>query len=296
MTVRIMSRTRLIQLPSSAQLGAGLRAGPGLVGYKGSLGALTTLNPGGTPPSGCSWDVNTLIINSNNITLDHYLINGSVFANGSNPTVTNCKLQVPAGEIFGIVLNGTGKGTLTVNDCTIIGNATSGSPQVNGIASDSILSTQRCDVSGTGDGIHFISNGSLVSQAYIHDLAFIDEGQHCDGMQGFNHTSTGTFTIEHSYVGPIFSTIGTPCNSSLTFGPPSDNAEPLSTPTVNNNYLASGLFHLRVNYRQQNGTVTNNNIGPLSVGEFGLLVVEQPASVTTWSNNRDNSGTLIPQP
>jgi hypothetical protein len=42
--------------------------------------------------------------------------------------------------------------------------------------------------------------------------------------------------------------------------------------------------------------VTNNNFGPLNGAEFGLVSVEQPASIATWTNNRDSGGSLIPQP
>jgi hypothetical protein len=279
------------------QLSPGVRATPGTVGYLGSLGALTALHVGDPTPTGTFWDGSALRVFQDNVILDRLHVYGSIFVTASDITVTNCVIDVLPGEFFGITVNGAGRGFLTVTDTTVIGNATSGSPQVNGISSDSGLIARRCDVSGTGDGIHFNAiTGTLVSQCYVHDLAFIDESQHCDGMQGFNDSVPGSFTVEHCYVGPVFSTLGTPSNSALTFGPPSNNTEPLCTPTVNNNFFDNGLYHLRVGYRQQNGVVTNNDFGDVNAGEFGTVAVSDPPSVTTWTNNRDHNGNLIPQP
>jgi hypothetical protein len=156
-------------------------------------------------------------------------------------------------------------------------------------------------VSGTGDGIHIVSQSSaadaIISQCYVHDLAFVDESQHCDGIQVFNNGSgPGFFTVEHNYVARTVSTIGTPLNAALTCGTPTSDSTPLATPTITNNYFQSGLYHLRINFRLQNATVTNNDLGPLYADEFGILSVEEPASIATWSNNRDSTGTLIPQP
>lgn len=307
MPVRV-GRSRFVPAPAGGgggQLAAGVRAGPGTVGYLGDTGDLTVLNSGDALPGGWSanWDSGSLVVGASNVTIDHYRINATVTFTGSNPTMTNCIVNaiIPS-NIFGVTLNGTGKGTFTITDTTVIGSSAPPSTTlVNGISSDSSLIARRCDVSGTGDGIHFVANPtvtSLVSQCYVHDQAFIDESQHCDGIQIFNHeTTAGLATVEHCYIAKTVSTIGTPMNSALTSGTPTADASPLATITCNNNYFASGLFHLRVNFRVQNTVVTNNDWGPLdAVNEFGLISIEVPSAVATWTNNRDSTGTLIPQP
>lgn len=274
------------------------RAAPGTVGYLGAPGALTVLNVGDPPPAGTFWDGSAFRIFTDDFVLDHYRINATVFITASNVTVSNCVVHCNADDFYGITVNGAGRGVLTVTDTTVVGNSTGTSPQVNGISSDSDILVRRCDVSNTGDGIHFIANpGCLISQCYIHDLSFVNEAQHCDGIQGFNSASPGgNFTVEHCYVGPIFSTIGTPGNSGLTFGPPSDNAEPLCTPTVNNNYFDNGGYHLRIGFRQQNGTITHNDFGDINPTEFGYISVEQAASITTWADNRNENNGIITSP
>lgn len=293
MPVRV-ARGRVLQAPTQqGQLAAGVRAGSTTVGYLGSLGALTTLNPGGSPPSGTSWDGNTLIIASSG-TFDHYLINGGVVITGSNnPTVTNCRIVAAANEIYCIAHNGTG--TLTITDCTIVGSLAGTNPQVNGIASDGGLVARRCHVTQSGDGIHWVSNGALISQCYVGPLRFTDEAQHCDGMQVFQDSVDGVFTVEHCYVAQTTSTIGTPMNSALTYGPASATG-PLITPTIDDNYFEAGLYHLRNGFQVRNAVVTNNDIGPLHSGEFGLVDNSAGNTYATWSNNRDSGGNPIPSP
>lgn len=291
-------------------LAAGVRAGPSApVGYRGDNSALTVLNVGGSRPAEWNsvWDTGTLVVQGANVTIDHYRINASVVFTNSNPTMTNCVVTANPGDIFGVALSGGGRGYLNISDTTVIGqpDIPNSEPQTNAIVSDSGLIAVRCDVSGTGDGIHHVAQSgtpSKISQCYVHDLAFIDEEQHCDGLQGFNPyetTNPGAYIIEHSYVAAVFSTGGTPMSGGSTAGPPTANTEPLVTGTYNNNFIGGGLYHLRINFRHQNTVVTNNNLGTVAVGEFGLYVVEQPASIATWTNNRqgsDGSGTLIPQP
>lgn len=297
------ARQGTIARPHIAQLAAGIRASRGKAGYIDSQTALTVLNVGDSLPAGWNahWDVNTLVVQGDNVTIDHYRINADVVFTGDDPTVTNCKIYPRPGAIFGVTINGSGHGVLTVTDTTVVGDATSGSAQVNGISSDSGLVARRCDVSNTGDGIHIVAQPSaadaIISQCYIHDQAFVDESQHCDGIQVFNNPSSpGSFTVEHTYVAQTLSTIGTPLNAALTCGTPTSDSTPLATPILNNNYFQSGLYHLRINFRLQKASVANNDIGPLYPDEFGILSVEEPASIGTWTNNRDATGALVPQP
>ena len=279
------------------QLAEGQRAVPGSVGYLGDEGALTVYNPGDPLPSGAVWDGDAFRVDASGFTLERFLIRAEVVSYGANPTFRQGVIECGSGTTFGITVNGSGLGVLTVEDVTVRRSppATSGDVQTNGISSDSALVARRCDVSGSGDGIHVVAGGgSLVSQCVIHDLAFVDEEQHLDPIQVFSGAG-GAITVEHCWVGPAFSAGGTPPNSSLTCGF-ATNSGPIITPTIHNNYFASGLYHLRVGYRVTGAVVTGNDLGSLSPGEFGLVSVTEPSSVATWSGNRDGGGQTIPQP
>ncbi|HSX42855.1 MAG TPA: hypothetical protein VLF59_02095 [Candidatus Saccharimonadales bacterium] len=296
------SRRAAIAEPILRQLAAGVRASKRRVGYLGSEAALTVLNNGDPLPGGwnASWQSGALVINAANVTLDHYRINGCLVFQGSSPTVTNCKIYSNPGSFYGIALNGGGAGgVLTVTDTTVVGDPSSGSAQVNGISSDSGLVARRCDVSHTGDGVHMVAQpnqaDAIISQCYVHNLAYIDEAQHCDGVQIFNNSvSNGYFTVEHCSVPQSLSTIGTPMNSAMTCGTPSGDPSMVSTPIVNNNYFEGGAYHLRLNFRLHNATVTNNDLGPLVSGEFGTVSADSPMAI--WSNNRDSNGSQIANP
>lgn len=294
-----------LEVPAAPPVGTlppGVRAGLGTVGYLGPMGDLTVLNPGDPTPAGTFWDTNALIVGSDDVHLDHYHIMGSVFVDGHDGcVVSNCVVEPapPPDGIVGIHLNGTGTGLLTVTDTTVIGHPNLGTstPQASGISSDDGLIAIRCDVSNTGDGIHwFTRDGNLVSQCCVHDLAFIDEAQHCDLTQAFEGDPGATFTVEHCFFDAVFSTLGTPANSACTCGQSSDNAVALTTAIYNNNWFGNGAYHLRINWRMTDCTVTNNDFGQLYETEFGLVDTPDPAQITTWSNNRDHLGDLIPQP
>lgn len=308
---------RRLLAPAAGVLAAGVRAGPGLVGYLGSSGALTTINLNGSVPGAwnATWDTGTLVIRANNLTIDHYRINASVVFTGANPTITNSIIHANAGDVFVAYHAVSSAGYFTVTDCTIIGtpNLATTPPgyQVNGISGDSGQVFRRNDVSGSGDGIHFVSGSptaSIISQNYIHDLSYVDDndiaagdpvdGQHCDGTQMFNNeTTTGSYLFEHNYIAEVFSTRRVVAmNSASTFGPVGGTSLPISTGTINNNFFEGGAYHLRVNFKQTGVVVTNNDFGPTHATEFGPISFDEPAAVATWSNNRDSNGNLIPQP
>lgn len=282
-------------------LAAGVRATAGRVGYLGSPADLTVINVNDPLPGGWSahWDTGTLVVQGNNVTIDHYRINASLVFSGADPVVTNCIVRPNANDIFGIQLSSE-TGVLTVTDTTVIGNGTGVTPQVHGIGSDAGLIARRCDVSQTGDGIHIEAQpnpaNAIISQCYIHDQAYIDESQHCDGVQVYNNgLGESFFTIEHTAIRRTTSTLGTPMNAAFTCGPAS-GSDPLATPTINNCFFESGLYHMRVNFRLQDAVITNNDFGPIHASEFGLFVVEEPIIIDSWSNNRDSGGNLLANP
>lgn len=278
-------------------LAAGARASSTTVGYFPEYGALTTYNPGGTPPTGWAWDGDALISTTSNAVLNLALVNGAVVDNDGGATITKCRILCPVGQIYGVTAAGTGIGFTTVEDTTVVG-AASGAFQVNGISSDDGLIARRCHVTQTGDGIHLTTKtGTLVSQCYVGNLRFIDEEQHLDGMQIFQDDTTGSVTVEHCYIARTVSTIGTPINAALTMGPPTESG-PTFTPTINNNFFESGLYHLRFNHMARNAVVTNNDFGPIHASEFGYHEFDtgNGSTYATWSNNRDENGSLLAAP
>lgn len=145
--------------------------------------------------------------------------------------------------------------------------------------------------------MHFVGPGSLLSQCVLRDQAFVDESQHADGAQVYKATTPGSYTIEHSW----FDASGAEgtnleANSCITQGPAPSQTDGtnLLTVTINNNQFNGGLHQLRMDGDLTNCAVTNNDFGPDTT--FGPVFVRNPASIATWSNNRDHLGNLIPRP
>jgi hypothetical protein len=82
--------------------------------------------------------------------------------------------------------------------------------------------------------------------------------------------------------------------------PPAAQTDMLMTAKVDNNFFAEGLYHLRINFRMQNSIITNNDLGLLTTGgphnEFGLVDVQTPGQIITWSNNKDGHGNIVNNP
>jgi hypothetical protein len=125
----------------------------------------------------------------------------------------------------------------------------------------------------------------------------VDEAQQCDGIQLFNNGEGDQAAVEHSYIARTLSTqLGTPLNSAITFGTAANDGTPNAVVMANNNYFESGVYHLRANYCLTGTVITNNDFGPLFSGEAGLVDVAVPASLATWSGNRDSTGSTIATP
>ena len=279
-------------------LGEGIRASSTNVGYFPQYGALTEYTPAGAAPTGWAWDTNALITTTDNAVLNLAFINGGVvFAGHQNPTVTKCLVQMPAGQSAGITLNGQTKGTFTVHDTTFIGTLEGSTFAQNGISSDDILDCRRCHITYSGDGVHAVGNGSLISQVYVGPLRFLDEEQHCDGIQIFqDNTTNGAITIEHSYVYSSHSPLETPFSAAATMGPATAGGVTI-TPLINNNWFGGALGSLRCNFETKNCVITNNDFGPLPPGPWSYFSWEPPnTTIATWSNNRDENGDTIPPP
>lgn len=287
-------------------MGAGIRASSTNVGYFPAFGALTEYVPGGTPPAGWAWDGEALISTGPNSVLNLALINGGcVVDDDGGAVITKSRIVCgPTNNFVGITLNGTNKGFLTVEDTTVVGNLV-GTRQGNGISSDDGLIARRCHVTRTGDGIHFCSKtGTLISQCYVGQQRYDDVEQHCDGVQQFMDDANGSFTFEHSFIDETVSTYpgGLPdaMSAGMTMGPPVDTPPIVYTPTLVNNYYASGGYHLRFNYMCRNAVVTDNDFGPIRAANGEVAYHDFDPGIgntyTTWSNNRNEIGNLIPAP
>jgi hypothetical protein len=302
------------------QLAAGERASAGTVGFLGNPAELIVLNPGdplaGTVFEGTSstWDGDVLEVRANDIVIDGYAINSVVLhASGVNMTIRNCVVTVPQGAFYGIYRNGPNQGHTVIEDTTVICTPGPGITYTGAaIECDGRLTVRRCDVSGSGDAIHItgwpgtgFSDSTLVSQVYIHDLAFLDEEQHADYIQCYNSVSNYTvdggqcyLTIEHSAMDISVGPAGAAYSAGITMGKspndPTANSGPLLAAKVHNNLIPAGAYHLRLQYRQSNCVVTNNDLGFRNVanGETGLSSVEPQSTIDslTWSGNVDGNG------
>lgn len=283
------------------QLGAGVRATPGSVGYLGTPGSLITLNPGdsfvGTPLQGTAsdWSGGALLVRGSNITIDGYRINAPVyFESGTNHILRNSVVTAPDGAIYGVGGNDTGS-TLTVEDCTIITHLAYGA-----LHSAGRLVARRCDISGAenaivayGKGTNF-ATGTIITQCYMHDLGFTDLSQHADTIQVSQHPTIPTFiTIEHSLLARSTGPGGVAISSSITVGN-NGGTDAVIAAQIDNNAILAGGFHLRVEERTANCVITNNNLGLVDApsGEFGLAVIT-PGSYVTFSGNVDGSGNPV---
>ena len=304
----------------SGPVAPGERASAGTVGYLGDPGDLIVLNPGdsfvGTVFEGTSttWDGNALLINASNLVIDGYRINASVtHTGGLNLTVRNSVIVTPQGQFWCLSTDlGPGLGNFLIEDTTIIGTPGPGISTIGtAVGCDGRLVLRRCDISGVGDMVHpcgyqgaNFAGGTIISQCYLHDGTFLDNEQHADYIQCTN-TNSGylgdagqTFiTIEHCAtdisLGPAGVAYSSGFTSGHTTGGPSEFVGPHLSLKVDNCYMPSGAYHLRIQARMNNCVVTNNDFGFRNAvnDEFGLSAIDAfAASTITWSNNIDGNG------
>lgn len=297
------------------------RAGPGTVGYLGNPASLVTINPNdsltGTPVDGiASWDSGVLRINGSNVTVSGIRLNAVVYhGSGANCTIQNCIINAPAPGALGsgfsaISQSSVDRGTLTVLDTTITCGTAGTNVVSTAVASESRLIMRRCDVSGAGDGIHTVgipgstyTDGSIIDACYVHDLSFLDEAQHLDGIQLFNadvnNTTLDTYClIQNCRTDACYGPSGEAMNSGATVGTSPDDQVGLKIQIkLDNNAFNSGAYHLRIGYRTLNCVVTGNSFGTFTPSgphaEFGLVDVSDPAAITLWKNNRTTNGQTV---
>ena len=286
------------------QIDPGILATPTNVGYRGDPGILKELTPGSPLPSslGASrWDGTAIIVNGETTprSLEGYHVTGCIVS--SVPiTVKHCVVEPQIGDLFGITGSGTSS-VVRVEDTTIIGSGDpaigpSSNTQVNGISSDGRLYAVRCYMRGTSDGIHAVYHGSdeasgfLISQCWIQNT-FLDDEQHCDGLQFYNPLTIGYGTVEYTAISPgVYSPTGQALNASLTSEAPTGPAN--ATLIVVGNSFPAGAFHFRAGDGLHLRAL-NNNLGFVDTahGEFGLVSVT--ADVIEWTGNVDGNGNPV---
>jgi len=309
-TPGLMSPVRLIQrgLPGGAdtQLAAGVRASAGTVGYLGAPhSGARTLNPGDAIPaelSGCTWDGSTLLVPAGSgRMIDNWRINGGIDTSASttNLTISNCYINGAADSTYGILLRGSG---CTVTGTTVTGQRTD-LQQGESISFDTTGTVIRCDLMGYQDVIGI--SGGLISQCFMHDPAMASTGAaappreyHTDGIQIFG--SVAPLTIEHSWID-----IRTP-DGHATDNVTGDACVYADLPspvvhdvTVNNCFLAGGVYCLIWQTDSYNLVFTNNDFGydPADTSGLGEFTIDSgPSGVTTWSGNRHRDGTACTYP
>ena len=297
------------------------RAGPGTVGYLGSPGALTTINPNdsliGTPVEGIgSWDTGVLRINGSDVVVQNIRLNAAIYhGSGTNCTIQNCVINCPAPGSLGtgtsaISQSSVDRGTLTVLDTTVTCGTSGTSVISTAVASEYRLIMRRCDVSGGGDGIHTVgipgstyTDGSIIDACYIHDLSFLDAAQHADAIQLFNadvnNLSTDTYClITNCRTDAAYGPSGEAMNSGITLGTSPDDQVGLKIQVLlQNNAFNSGAYHMRIGYRTANIEVVGNSLGTLTTSgphaEFGLVDISDTAAVTLWRDNRTDAGQIV---
>lgn len=281
---------------------------PGSVGFLGNPSTdLTHYAPPGSglpgdgvAPAGCAWQSYGLRCDGPYpLVLDHVYIHGGLYLTDDAPVMlqaTNSIIEAGTGdELSPIQLaEGTGTGDVQLTDCTfrwIEGTNTNGEDiGATLFIGNQTLHANRCDVSGMPQAFDPPSNGSAVTNCWLHDLIQNNTDplnpSHIDVI--FCQGGTGTLLIQGNYVdGPMSGAV----NSAVFLQ--SVPASPIEGITIDKNFLNGCNFGVR-NENGDNIVVTNNVFGTFLVGDAILI---SPATIGTWTNNKHASdGSTVTQP
>lgn len=277
-------------VPPAGVLVPGIAPQPGQVGYLGAVGDLKVINSAATAPPGTRWvDPGYLQIDSDTVTLDKVYVQGGVDYYGKGVlTVSNSIIE--GGSAWFVLIGRSQGGHMTVTDSTLRWKTGAPYPSNWGngaIHGDTTMTVQRCDISGTPDGIQNGPGNSLFDQNYIHNLAMIGtypNNTHNDGIQfyggpniivRYNRIDLGSFDGQHQ-------------NGALFF------QGTFNSPEIIGNYLRGGGFFLRLESGVTGASVKNNTFGPLDTS-WGYVLASQ-GTIGSWLNNKDSYGNLVPQP
>jgi len=124
--------------------------------------------PAGTAVTTVNGDLNS---NSDGQIIEERNVSGTIVVRHPGVTIRNCRAK-------NITINAP---NVTIEDCGVVGGDSNSGI---GILGGNGATIQRCDISGTENGIWLESNGCLIQDNYFHDLA--DPGNpdpHVDGVQ-----------------------------------------------------------------------------------------------------------------
>lgn len=213
------------------------------------------------------------------VILDGYAFsNGDLVVSGPGIIIRNCKFT--SGTYWPLRVTGTAASPALITDCTFV---TGGQSQCS-VAIEQYGTVQRCDVSGSADGIRGADDSKAVDN-YVHDL-FYSGSEHNDGID-FEGTK-GNMIVRHNTV--IVKPGETSCITVTRYSGTStfDNV------LVDNNLL-SGAGYCIYGPGTSNGPVTNNRItnnrfskvlaGNFpKYGGFGWMAYEPPTGAKFPSN------------
>lgn len=165
-----------------------------------------------------------------------------------NITIRNCLFENDGVYYY---IESTGGTNLLVEDCTFIGE--SDTAECLNINSATV---QRCDISGSGDGMKVGSN-TTVQDCYIHDMYIGPVDPHADGIQSLG---ADTVLIEHN-------TITMPLESTSCVILSTGSGQQFNI-TVNDNLLTGGIYCIYGGYEPgsdppedvDNIVISNNRI------------------------------------
>lgn len=270
---------------------------PGDVGFLGDEGDLTIIDRQANAPSGTTWNGvagNGYLQVDDDLTLDGVYLKGGLDFYGDHLTITNSVIEFNG--IWVTIVGRTLHSTITVQDCTLRWREGDTPDVSSGGGAFQVLdyltfTIQRCDISGTADGMQLGGDDTLVEHCYIHDLATLGtfpNNTHNDGIQVF---SGSRMILRENRIDIGFD--GLHQNAAIFFQPQESDVVP--GPTITGNYLSGGGYTLRFEADTTDAVVTDNVFVELGGGQFGDGYVNAPATIATWSGNVHDDDTPVPE-
>ncbi|RLK60579.1 hypothetical protein CLV68_1088 [Actinokineospora cianjurensis] len=268
----------------------------GQVGFRGDRAKLKVVDGPGSAPPGTTWNSGALRF-SGNVTLENVYVKGGIEYNGKGTlTIKNSVIEGNHNSWAPLLGN---SGHINVSDTTITykDDQWPGPQWGNGaIHGDATVTVQRCDISGTPDGIQNGPGNSTIEQNYIHDLlrsGTYPNNTHNDGIQSYGGPNTVIRfnRIDISADGKAYD--GTHQNAAV-FIMEGDAGQTTGLQIVGN-YLAGGGYIMRVGASARAAIITDNKFGT-TAGGWGEAFVDKGATIAAWSNNVSSSNKQINKP
>lgn len=221
---------------------------PGSVGVRAPEASLTPVNG----------DAAGMVYLQGTQTLSGVYVRGHIYwkADGGTLTIENSVVEGGYGS-WGVI-SGEGGGRLVIRDATIRYRPGGPRPNPNAVGSGAVHSygwqtvIERSSISGMGDGVKIDTDGSSITDSWIHSLAVIPGLTHNDCVQVSGGTNL-SFLRNRMECG----TAPGNSNSAIFF-----QGRGIGTVYVEQNVMSGGAFTL---YQQQGNVIARNN-------EFGSSI------------------------